>query len=273
VLLATAFGVAMPTLVDVSLFTPENPDVEDWDMIMGAALIGGSSISAYAVVTWVAGHVVISVCAPLAVAEGLVPGERQRSWVASKPLAVLAVLAVGIAMLIRFDETTARPSIAQTTIATVVVLALLAAAFGPWGRPLEPRMDTAVPGPLAVGVAGFALMLAFDLAPISWVGVAVEVSALLAAWIYVRRRAASTHWGWRQIAALGYGSILARAAIGFLVPVPSDVDPDAKDVQNTLLLALVAVLGLVLHHSLTAADGNRPNVRPCRGSVPRRCSR
>jgi hypothetical protein len=253
-LLATAFGVAMPTLVDVSLFTPHNPDVENWDMIMGAAVIGGSSISVYAVVTWVAGHVVMSICAPLAVAEGLVPGERQRSWVAAKPLVTLAVLGVGIAMLIRVDEATVRPSTGQTTISAVIVLALVAAAFGPWGRPLPPRMDTAVPGPVAVGVVGFTVMLAFDIAPISWVGVGVEVLALIAAWLYVRRRARSTHWGWRQIATLGYGAILARASIAFLVPVPSDVDPAAKYAQNVLLLALVAGLGLVLHRSLTATD-------------------
>ena len=54
------------------------------------------------------------------------------------------------------------------------------------------------------GVVGFGLMLGFDLAPISWLGVAVELCAVAAAWVFVDRRARSTQWGWRHIAALGY---------------------------------------------------------------------
>lgn len=251
-LLATAFGVAMPTLVDASLFAPENADVDNWETIMQTTAIGGSGISAYGLVTWVAGHVVMSICAPLAVAEGLAAGERRRPWLSAKPLTALALLGLAIALLIRFDDPTGNPSSTQTLVSAGVVVALLAAALGPWDRPRPPATDSAIARPLVAGAVGFTLMLAFDLAPISWLGVAVELCAATAAWVFVDRRARSTRWGWRHIAALGYGAILARAVIGFLVPVPIDVEPVAKYTQNALLLALVITLGLILRSSLKA---------------------
>lgn len=258
VLLATAFGVAMPTLVDVSLFDPVNADVDNWDEIVGTTAIGDLGVSAYAVLTWVAGHVVMSVCAPLAVAEGLAAGERERSWMGRRSLATLAVVGVGIALLIHFDGATARASATETLVSAAVVLALLAAAFGPWARPLPPRVGSTGSRPLLlVGGLGFGLMLAFDLAPIDWLGVVVEACVLLLAWILVRRLARSSRWGWRQIAVLGYGAVLARGSVGFLVPVPADVTPAAKYAQNALLLAVVIVLGLVLRRAISRAGAER----------------
>ena len=66
-LLAASFGVLMPTLVDGSLFTADDPDIEDWDEIMTTTDVGG--ISVYAVTAWVAGHVALSIGAPIAIAE------------------------------------------------------------------------------------------------------------------------------------------------------------------------------------------------------------
>lgn len=246
VLLATAFGVAMPTLVDASLFSSENADVDNWDQIMHTTVIGGSGISAYALVTWVAGHVVMSICAPVAVAEGLAAGDRRRPWVTTKPLIALALLGLAVAVLIRVDDPTGEPSLSQTLVSAGCVLALAAAAFGPWGRARPAHTDSAVARPIMAAALGFALMLAFDLAPISWLGVCVEICVLIVAWVFVDRRAGSIRWGWRHIAALGYGAILGRALIGFLVPVPADVDAVAKYAQNVLLLALVIMLGLIL---------------------------
>ncbi len=77
-LLAAAFGVLMTTVIDSSTFTPAVPEIDYWDDIMSSTLIGG--VSAYALTTWVLGHALMSVGAPLAVVEGLLPAGRDRPW-------------------------------------------------------------------------------------------------------------------------------------------------------------------------------------------------
>jgi phosphatidylserine synthase len=111
-----------------------------------------------------------------------------------------------------------------------------------------------VPAPWQVVVVGLVLMLAFDLAPISWAGVLVAVVALALAWGLVRRWARSREWSWRHIAALAYGGVLARSLVAFLAPVPVGVEPSAKYAQNVVLLVLVVALGVALRRASTTVD-------------------
>lgn len=245
-LLAAAFGVLMATFVDGSLFTPVNPEIDYWDDIMASTLVGG--ISVYAVTSWVMGHVVMSVGAPLVVVEALLPGGRDRPWLGRVWLLVLVVLGCGVAVLIHSDggEGGVEASALDYVVSGAVVLALVAVAMSPVGRPLS-VVEGRRPGrPLVLGLAGFGLMAAFDLLPMSWLGVVLAWGVLVAAGVLVAVRSRSADWTWRHLAAFAFGGVLARTLMGFLAEVPQGVDLAAKLTQNVVFLILVLGLGALL---------------------------
>jgi hypothetical protein len=246
-LLAAAFGVLMPTLVDVSLFTTERSDIDYWDEIVGSTVVGG--ISVYAVTSWVMGHVLMSVGAPLAVVESLLPEGRDRRWLGAVGLSVIAVLGVAVAWAIHNDESSGQvvdASAVDYAVSVAVAVLLVVLAMGPWGRPLAKAPGRSAGRPIVLGISGFVLMAAFDLAPMSWVGVAVAWAALVAGGVLVGVRSRSPEWTWRHLAAFAYGGVLARTLMGFLAPVPSGVDLSAKLAQNAVFLVLVLGLGALL---------------------------
>jgi hypothetical protein len=245
-LLAAAFGLLMTSVIDSSLFTPEFPDIDYWDDIMGSTMVGG--VSAYALTTWVLGHVLMSVGAPLAVVEGLLPEGNGRSWLGPFGIAVLAALGVAVAVFIHQDPEAGavQATALDRGVSVAVVLLLVSLAMTPLGRPLV-RVAGRAPGrALWLVAAGFVLMLVFDLAPISWVGVAVGWSAVAAGVALLARYARSPRWGPRHVAALAYGALLARTTTGFLSPPPKGVDEVAKLAQSSFFLVLLLGLGWLL---------------------------
>ena len=170
-LLAASFGVLMPTLVDGALFTADDPDIENWDEIMTTTQVRG--ISVYAVTAWVAGHVALSIGAPIAIAEGLVPTRRHDPWVSRRVLVTIALLGIAVALLIRYDVETERANLAESLVSAAVVGALATLAFILPRRRLRIDRPNHLTQPAIATATGFALMVAFDLAPINWLGVAM----------------------------------------------------------------------------------------------------
>lgn len=271
-LLAAAFGLLMTTTIDSSLFTPEWPDIDYWDDIMGSSLVGG--VSVYALTTWVMGHVIMSVGAPLAVVEGLLPEGRDRPWLGRFGIVVLAVLGTAIAVFIHQDPDAGavEASTLDRVVSVAAVLLLVALAMSPWGRPLAPVAGRSPGRPVWLGVAGFALMLTFDLAPISWAGVALGWVALGAAGALLAVLSRSPRWSSRHLVAVAYGALLARTSTGFLSPAPEGVDPAAKLAQNSVFLVLVLALGWLLWvrtRERGVAGHNEPRDRALPTSQPR----
>jgi hypothetical protein len=245
-LLAAAFGLLMTSVIDSSLFTPEVPDIDYWDDIMGSTVVGG--VSVYALTTWVLGHVLMSVGAPLAVVEGLLPKGQGRSWLGPFGIVVLASLGVAIAVFIHQDPDagTVEATALDRGVSVAVVLLLVVLAMTPLGRPLA-RVPGRSPGRvLWLGAAGFVLMLVFDLVPISWVGVVVGWLAFAAALALVARHARSPRWAPRHLAAFAYGGLLARTTTGFFSPPPTGVDEVTKLAQSAFFLVLLLGLGGLL---------------------------
>lgn len=245
-LLAAAFGVLMPTWVDLSLWIPQTAEeIELWGDIRGVS-VGGLGVLALS--SWALGHVVMSIAAPLSVVEALLPAGRGRPWLGWFGISVLTVLAVGVAVLIHLDEdgADADTSVARYAASLALALALTAAAFTPLGRPLTPVEGRATPGPTRLFVAGLVLMAVFDLAPASWLGLVLVWGAALAAVALLRRCARAPGWTERHLVAVAFGAILERTLIGFLVPTPPGGDPGGKLVQNVLVLLLVLGLGALL---------------------------
>ena len=245
-LLAGAFGVLMPTWVDLSLWIPQSAEeIELWGDIRAVTIAG---VSVLALSSWALGHVVMSIAAPLVVVEALLPSGRGRTWLGWFGITVLTVLAVGVAALIHFDEEgpDAQTSVAKYALSLAFTAVLAIAAFTRLGRPLTPVEGRGTASPLLLGIAGFLLMLAFDMAPASWLGLALVWGALVAAVAILLRCARSPEWTSRHLVAFAFGGILERTLIGFLVPTPPGGDPAGKLVQNIVVLLLVLALGLLL---------------------------
>src|ERR1700712_38725 len=98
-LLALAFGIAMPGLVDLSLFTTVREDVEGWDQIFTPTYVDALGTSVGAATTWAMGHVILSIGAPLAIVEGLSgrPGVGRERWL-RLPGLLLTLVAFGTAV-------------------------------------------------------------------------------------------------------------------------------------------------------------------------------
>lgn len=245
-LLAAAFGVLMPTWVDLSLWIPQTAEeIELGGDIRGVSVAG---VSVLALSSWALGHAVMSVSAPLVVVEGLLPAGRGRLWLGWFGITVLTLLAVGVATLIHVDEEgpAAEVSLAGYALSFAFAAALVVAAFTPLGRPIARLEGRGTGTPAVLGVAGFVLMTLFDLAPASWLGLVMVWGAAIAAGVLLVRSARSPGWTERHLVAFAFGGILERTLIGFLTPTPPGGDTAGKLVQNVVVLLFVLVLGALL---------------------------
>jgi hypothetical protein len=256
-LLAGAFGLAMPGLVDLSLFTEHNPDVTDWDAMWAPTEAFG--MSWHPAVAWTLGHVVMSVGVPLAMLDALAPATRERSLLGRPGIVATAALCVAVAALIRADAPAAAdPTWVQTAGVVAVVLGLVVLALSPYGTPLgRTRTDRGWPV-TAAGVLGFATMVAIDFPPPTWVGVSVVGVAATLLGAVLWRAARSLTWDLRHVTALACAAMLERVLVGFISPLPPGVELASKLAQSAvLLLAVLAVSRLALRRSAAAARRGR----------------
>lgn len=243
-LMAAGFGVAMTTIIDVSLFTPERDDIDYWDTIMAAVQVGG--ISWHAGTTWVIGHVLMSVAAPIVIGESLArtPGP----WLGRLGLVVVPVGFVLIAGLIHGDQVQSNRVTAGATeyaVSAAIVVLLVATAFTPLGRPLQVRALRAPSPGLCIGIGAVA-MAVLDFVPLNAIGLAVYVVTFCVSMWLLARWSADPRWSPRHLAAVTFGAVLARTLTGFLSPLPQDTTMAEKLTQNVSYLALVLLLGVAM---------------------------
>lgn len=249
VLLATAFGVAMPGLVDLSLFAEDNPGVAYWDQLRLPTLLDPLGIAVYPTIVWVLGHVLMSVGAPLALLDGLAPRHRQRPLLGGVGLAMVATLWLAVTVFVRSDAAENEPSFAQTASACVCVAALGVLAFTPVGRPVAATTAGQRISPWKVLVAGFVGMLVIDLAPPTWPGVGLVVCVVLTAAVVLGATIRNRRWTAYEIALLAAGALIGRTLTGFLAPLPEGVSAVAKYSSSTVLLAVVTLIAAVVVRS------------------------
>ena len=247
-LLAMVFGVVEAALIDLSLFTTERHDISSWQQIIGPTMIDPLGVSAGAAVTWVGGHVLMSIGVPIAVTEALFPRLRGRSWLPWPVLGVVAVVFAGVAVVVHVHEQRAYG--ATLTPARVLVVlslcaALVAAARSRRTRP-RPDRDGGLPRAWLLVLTGALTMLGVDCATAGWVWAAGSVAVCAGvAWWLVRRGRRASFVG-RGAALLAVGALVERALIAFTAPVPDQVAEAAKFAHNVGFLALVVALGLVV---------------------------
>ncbi|MFX4270665.1 hypothetical protein ACQBAR_08620 [Propionibacteriaceae bacterium Y1685] len=248
VLLAAAFGVLMPGVVDLALFSEHRADVGYWDELRLPTLIEPLGISAFTATTWVFGHVVMSISVPLALLDGLVPRIRARSLLGPIGMIITGILFVLAAIVIHLDGRHiygSAPTIGQTLWVLGVVCLLALLGLSRWGRTIPRRRPVPVRPPrpmprwaaLVLGAVGVAVI---NVAPPTWPGVMIIWAVVLTGVVTICLLVRSGRWPQGTGVALAAGALIASTAVAFAAPVPLGVSPAAKYTQNAVLL-IVAV--------------------------------
>ena len=276
-LLAAAFGIAMPGLIDLSLGGQENPNIPYLSAFRDPTAIPGLGVSVFPTLAWTTGHVMMSIGAPLALLYALAPEHRGRPLLGrlALPTALFTGTLIGVQIHIdgrrTFDYV---PSFGQVAGVLAVITVLVALALSPLGnapRDVQ-RAEKAFPeahslkrrGSTASAVlivtAGVAAKVVIDLLPPTWLGVAVLLTILATMSIALRWASTSQPWGAREVGLLGAGVIIGAILVGFFTPLPSGVTIASKVIQGFVLLAAaVGALTLVLYRTV-------PSVSPARGT-------
>jgi len=258
-LLGLAFGLVQAGLVDQSLFNPDYRSIPYWDSLRQPTLIPGAGTSAAIILSFLGTHMVGSICAPIALAESLVPGRSRSPWLGSVGLAVMAVLwliGAGFVLSDTFSEETFRPSVVQVGVSALVVVALTVVAFTrprvePPSTPPQLSANRA-PSPVLVLVVA---TLCLSVRPLldsltartavagGWVPTLIGLGALVILGILLSHWSRRDGWSGRHVLAVATGALVGIAGIAFTVEPLGHVSATAKYTSNAVLLALV--LGLV----------------------------
>lgn len=252
-LLAGAFGLAMPGVIDLALFGEDRADVAFWSELREPTLVPGLGFSVFPALSWTLGHVMMSVGAPLAVLYALAPAHRGRPLLGKVglPLTIAAAALIVVAVHQDGQQTYGyAPSFAQVAAVLAVVAVIASLAWTRIGSPL-PAVPTGRRVPAAAVVLGAVVVKgSTDLLPPNWVGtvvllVIVGMSAAILHWC-----ARHCRWGAREIGLVGAGLVLAGVLSGFASPIPEGVTAAGKFAHSGVLLILaVGLLVLVLRRS------------------------
>jgi hypothetical protein len=242
--LAAAFGFVQAGIIDQSLFSSNYRDIDYWGELVGPTWIEPLGFGASPMLGFVAGHMIWSYTAPIAMVESLRPDLARRPWLRTPGLVVTALLYLASATLILRDHlrTESDHASAAQIIGTGAVALALAAFALTVGRRKAPKVPRRVPPPWALVVLAVLAAFTFGLST-TWVGFAYSASLLVLAGFGIAHCARSTRWRPRHVIALATGALLADALTGFLVTPLGDVDSLAKYLQNAVLVAGVVALG------------------------------
>ncbi|MEI5526431.1 hypothetical protein WB401_10840 [Streptomyces brasiliscabiei] len=266
-LLSAAFGVIQACLIDQTLFDNEvAADGPDWATQARVTLIPGLGVDAASLLNYVGGHVIWSFAAPIAVVESCAPRIADRRWLGPVGVGVMVLLWALSAVLVHSDtaaDSTAGP--AQLIGAAGVAAALIAAAFTV--RPVRVRpparnrssveIQSSVETPswwLVGGVTGV-VWCASQLLPATWVGVAVNVVAMVVLGSLLLRWSRRRGWGRRHVLAAAGSALVVRAGLSFLVePLGEHVDLTVKYMVNAAMLGGVTAVLLMAAHRLRRGE-------------------
>lgn len=250
VLLAAAFGLAMPGLIDLSLFTPVRDDVVGWQEIFTPTYVDAFGTSLGAATTWTMGHVVLSVCAPLAVVEALTgrPDVVRERWLRWPGLVATVVTFLAVAYAVNDSQRSTyaiNVSTTQLVVVALVVFGVVAAGIV-WAR----RRPTWVRGVSrlrpwpAVGLVllGAVVTFAGDASASSWAYLVACWVVLLAAAVVLLRLGQRPTWSIRHTGMLAVGALCSRALTAFGSPAPDGVSDGGKLGQNVGFALVVAAL-------------------------------
>ena len=252
-LLGAAFGLIQAGLIDQGLFNPDFVDDPFWDEERLPTLLSGPGISAGHVLTFLAGHMIWSFAAPIAVVESCVPRLADRPWLGKGGMSVMVVL-YALAVVVFFHEHTKKfmASPAQLGTTAAIALVLIAAAFALPRR--NAKSPGRVPAPWLVGVISVVLLTSFHLPPATWPGTALKAALLLLYGGLVLWWSTRARWGRAHVLAAGGAALVANVGLSFVVEPLGEVSYPAKYAANTALTLGVLALLAWARHRLRRAE-------------------
>ncbi|MEP9362232.1 hypothetical protein ABLE68_04640 [Nocardioides sp. CN2-186] len=243
-LLAAAFGVIEAGIVDQSMWSTDYRDIPYWQDMSAPTYLAPIGLSIYLAVSFVGGHVILSIGSPIALVETLTPGRRDAPWLGPAMTVVVALLYLGASALVlkdAYDTDEASATWGQLVGCTVVTLALVVAAVVV-GRRQRVAEAGSVPHPLLVGSGAFAAMIGWVAIPPTRIGTALVIALALATVVVVRRLARRDGWGQAHVLALAGGAVIAAGCFAFWTTPIGHVTQQEKYGHNVVLLLLM--LGL-----------------------------
>ncbi|MCC6509772.1 MAG: hypothetical protein IT423_11730 [Pirellulaceae bacterium] len=244
-LLAGAFGILMPGVIDLAMWGEQRSDIAYWSDLRLPTLIPALGWSVYPMVLWVLGHIVMSIGTPLALLDGLVPELRGQPLLRWRSILLLAMLFFVVAWLVHLDGRERYgfiPTNSQLASVTAVAAGLVVIAFSPFGRPITLRFRRWTPGWMETFIVGLLGLVADAFASPNWAGTAWMCAVISTVSACVMWFARSPTWGLHQTTGLACGALTAQTLMGFLAPSPEGMDPFFKYTLHSVFL--VAVLGI-----------------------------
>lgn len=251
-MLAAAFGLFQAGIVDNSIF---NLNYGGYDEIraMGApTYVPALGISVFNLLTFVGNHVVFSICAPMAITEGLFASVAERRWLNWFGISLLTLLYAAASWLVHvdvFETNHFLPSAYQIAccIALVALCCIAACILRKPNRtmatiPSAPWM--AFIGLTSIGLCeliSWSMQAAgFEAFIVSWPGTLLYAFVLLATTLWLHAISKSESFNQVHILYLA-SSVLAWTAITSILNAPmGNVTPDRKFTHGLVMIFLVA---------------------------------
>jgi hypothetical protein len=269
VLLATAYGVLQVSIIDQALFNVDF--LNDTQFAADAreareTWVPGLEFSAAQLVSYVGNHVVLTICAPIAVVESFVsPDRRHLPWLRWPGLVVVCVVFVLGCLLVHADtrdgflasplQRAVAVSVVVTLVVTAVVLARRRRGVLPTGR---------APRPLWIVLVVVAARMSDDQVR-GWWGVVLMLAAAAVAGGLLLSWSRREGWGQGHVLAAASTSLVLSAFFSWFVPTyapSSTLEAVTGDLAVTLVaLALVggAWWRLRAAHRRAGADAPTPS--------------
>lgn len=263
-LLAAAFGLVEAGLVDQSLFSPDYRGLDGWQETYAATLIPPLGLSVTNLLSFVGGHVMLSIAGPIALVEAWRPARATEPWLRVPGLVITALAyAVGSGFVLFWHlQTEEWHASAGQLIGTGVVVAGLVVAAWVAGRRTRTSPTSTGPGLGRTGVIALALATAYNLLPQTWLGVAGSVALLALAGVLLSRAAVTHRWSPTHGAIVGAAPLLLTAVLAFTYdPMIGAVSTQAKYGHNAamVVIVLLALAVALLRRLRATTDGVVPD--------------
>jgi hypothetical protein len=238
-LLASAYGVLQPGVLDQSLF---NPSYEGYDF-QSIAHVPAVGVSAHWAMVFIVGHAVWSIAVPIAIVEAMVPNRQTTPWLGTVGLTVTGVVfLLGSAVIFYDHQERFMAPAPQLAGAAAVTVALIGAAFAIRGRP-RPQSDRRAPNAWLVGAVALVASSAFIARPENWLGVAMGIVLIAVMTVVIVRWSGRAGWAAAHRLALAGGTLLTYAWVGFvLLSLEGAATPFNLIGQSFLVLGALGLL-------------------------------
>lgn len=254
--LSAAWGIAQAGLIDQSMFNPAYRAIPYWDQLWSPTEVPVLGLSAFAAWTFITGHVVFSLAAPIVIIESLDRRRGRRPWLSLGALIATCFLALAGALIVWWDQmNTDTFRISPTQAVVCLGSASMVAALALLVRPPETLVASIVLPPATIGAGTLlASMVVQAFAPTTWAGLALIVGITVVVLGALGLQSRAPGWTPRHRFAAAAGALLGSASAGwFIDPIGGVTTTDWLTHHAAFSAALVITIYLANRTAATSA--------------------